>query len=79
MDDEGLSVWWRKFGPWCASCMDFCGHGDGGLVSEDEDTSVEVSWFGAERGLCFCCSRMKSGMVLRILRCCFRFVVCRTS
>ena len=76
MDDEGLSVRGRKFGPWCASRMGFCGHGDGGLGSEHKDTSMEAPWFGAKRGSCFCWSRVISGVVLRILRCCFRFVVC---
>ena len=74
MDDEGLSVRRRTFGSWCATGMGFRGHGDGELRSEDEDTRVEAPWFGAKRDLCFCWSRVISGVVLRILRCCFRFV-----
>ena len=75
MDDEGLSARRRTFGSWCASGMGFCCRSDGGLGSEDKGTRVEAPCGGAKRGLGLCWSRVTSGLVLRILRCCFRFVV----
>ena len=74
MDDEGLNVWRRTFGPWFALGMGFCGRGDDGLRSKDKGTRVEAPCFGAKRGLGLGWSRiirlgtMIRDTILRILR-----------